>query len=110
MNRLLNFANTTILGGLVVIIPVVLVFLVVFETVDLISVAIDPLVSMLPVATIAGIDATGIVTLFVPVAWCFAAGLAVLTGPGAAVGRRAEARLVRLPGYKIFKAYASAVY
>ena len=50
MNRLLNFANTTILGGLVVIIPVVLVFLVVFETVDLISVAIDPLVSMLPVA------------------------------------------------------------
>lgn len=109
MNRLLHFAKTTIIGGLVVIIPVVLVFLVVSETVDVISVMIDPLISMLPVATIAGIDVTGIVALLVVLALCFAAGLAALTGPGAAVGKWVEARLVRLPGYKIFKAYTSAM-
>ena len=109
MKQILQFLKTTLVGGLVVIVPVALLLMVLWEAVQLVSRVIDPLVAMLPVTTIAGINVTAIVALFCVLGLCFAAGLAALTGIGATIGHWAEARLMRLPGYKMFKAYTHAM-
>ena len=109
MKRILRFAKTTLIGGLVVITPVALLLMVISEAMQLVSGVIDPIVTMLPVTTIAGIDVTAIVALFCVLGLFFAAGLAALTGAGATLGQWLEARLKRLPGYKMFKAYTRAM-
>lgn len=109
MKRVLKFAKTTLIGGLVVITPVALLVMVIIEAVQLVSRVIDPIVAMLPVTTIAGINVTGIVALLCVLGLCFAAGLIALTGAGATIGGWVEARLIRLPGYKMFKAYTRAM-
>ncbi len=109
MKRFLRFAKTTLIGGLVVITPVALLLMVLWEVVQLVSGIIDPVVAMLPVTTIAGVNVTAIVALLCVLGLCFAAGLAALTGAGATLGKWAEARLIRLPGYKMFKAYTRAM-
>lgn len=109
MKRFLRFAKTTLVGGLVVITPVALLLMVLWEAVQLVSRIIDPVVALLPVAKIAGIDVTAIVALLCVLGLCFAAGLAALTGAGVTLGKWAEARLTRFPGYKMFKAYTRAM-
>ncbi len=109
MKRFLGFVKTTLIGGLVVVVPVVLVVMALSEAVDVVSVFIGPLEAALPVTTIAGIDVTALLAWCIMVGLCFAAGIAAYTGPGAALGRWFEKRLAQLPGYRTFKTITRSV-
>lgn len=109
MKRFVEFLKTALIGGLVVVVPVILVVMALWEAVDVVGEIIEPLEKVLPVTTIAGIDVTSLLALLIVLGICFAAGVAALTGPGAALGKWLDGRLARLPGYKIFQAFARSM-
>lgn len=109
MKRFFAFLKTTLIGGLVVVVPVVLVVMALWEAVDLVGEIIAPLEASLPVTTIAGIDVTALLALLIVLGLCFAAGVAARTGPGTAVGRWLEKHLEQLPGYKMVRTFARSL-
>lgn len=109
MKRFFEFLKTTLIGGLVVVVPVVLVVMALWEAVDFVGEIIAPLEASLPVTTIAGVDVTALLALSIVLGLCFAAGVAALTGPGIAVGRWLEKRLEQLPGYKMFRTFVRSL-
>ena len=104
MKEPVEFVKTTLIGGALVIVPVVLVLLVIIETVDMVAVITDPIVEQLPVETLGGIEIANILAVLLILAACFLAGLAARSTAASAVGRRFESTvLAKLPMYGLIK-------
>ena len=104
MNKPAEFFKTTILGGAIVIVPVVLVLLVLIETVDLVGSITDPIVEQLPIETVGGIEIASILAILIILGACFLAGLAARSKAVAELGRRFEnAVLDKMPMYQLIK-------
>lgn len=108
MKRFRTFIHTSLLGGVVVILPVAVTFLVfrwIFGVVtDLIAPFVRMLGLILEVETKIQTILAHFVVLAVIVAACFLVGVAVRTRLGAMVYRGLERRVLRVaPGYSIIK-------
>jgi uncharacterized membrane protein len=104
MKSIIGFLKATIVGGFFVVLPVVLVWMIVVETIDL-MVGIATTVSEFLVGK--GLKAFSdpeVVAVLILVGVCFAMGLAMRTRIGTAVGRFIERLILDpVPGYKVFK-------
>jgi len=100
----LSFLKTTILGGGLVIIPLVVVYLVLAEAVDLLVAVVQPVAEMLPADWIGTESEARIVALFLLLILCFCTGLLTRTHLGANVGSWMERTVLqRMPGYRMAK-------
>jgi len=108
MSRLRTFVHTSLLGGVVVILPVAVMFIVfrwIFNAVkDLIGPFVRVLGPVLELETQAQTTLAHFVVLAIIVAMCFLVGVAVRTRLGAMAYKSLETRVLRVaPGYSIVK-------
>jgi uncharacterized membrane protein len=100
----LNFLKTTILGGLLVIVPLFLVFLVLTEAVDMVIAVVHPFAVMLPGEWVASERVARFLALGILLGLCFLIGLATRTRRGVSSGRWMERTVLqRVPGYAMAK-------
>jgi uncharacterized membrane protein len=104
MKQLSEFLKTTIVGGLFVLLPVLLLYLLLTEALQLIVVLATPIGDLFPKGTF---DETGshiLLGLILIAGVSFAIGLVLRSETGKTLGRWIErATLDRLPGYTVLK-------
>ncbi len=104
MNSLYLFLKATVVGGLVVLVPVAVCSYTIVAAVKTVLTALAPVAKFLQVQSIVGIVAVELVAVLVVVAVCFLFGLLVQTAGGRAIGSWFEKRLFKLlPGYEMIK-------
>jgi len=110
MNDLLQFLKTTVIGGLVFLMPVIVIIVVVGKALQLSRKLAEPLAAYIPIDTIAGIALANVIGGVVLVVLCFAAGLAARSTLASAFVREAENRLLwKIPGYSLLKGLVDGI-
>jgi len=102
MKGLFTFFKTTVLGGLLVVIPLFLVYVILAEAVDLLVGVVQPIAEMLPGDWISSEREGRILALVILLALCFLTGLVTRTRLGISTGKWMERTVLhRMPGYRI---------
>ena len=100
MRRLVRFIGTTILGGLLVVLPVYLAVLLIIALAGKVMGVLKPLTKLVP----EGVPHPDIVVALLAVLVCFVAGLLVSGFPRSSFGRGLEEKVLeRLPGYSMLR-------
>ena len=104
MNKEVDFIKTTIIAGLLIVLPVVAVMGVFAFFMNTVISIIAPLAGKLPIKTFGGFIWATVFTVFLLLALCFLAGLFVQMRIGRLTQEWVENFLLRrLPGYHMFK-------
>ena len=105
-----EFVKTCILGGFLGVLPILLVVFVLAEAIDLLGAVTDPVVELLPVEALGGVEIAAILALGMILFACFVAGALLRTGFGSwAQDLTERAVLNRMPGYTILKSISRRV-
>ncbi len=103
MRTLAEFARTTLIGGLLVILPIYIAVLLLAKTAKGLLGLLQPVTERVPAA----FELREIVAIVLLVCLCFVIGLIVRTGPGLRAKNACErAVLERLPGYTFMRGLA----
>lgn len=106
----MQFLKTTILGGLVFLVPVVIAFLVLSQAAELMMIVAEPLAAVVPITSIAGVATANFIALIALLLVCFLSGLAARTRTAQIIADKAEAAILnKLPGYAMLKGIASSL-
>ena len=104
MKKLLEFLKTTALGGLFVLLPILLLYLLLSEALGLIVALATPIADLFPKGTFDEIKYPVVVGLILIMGASFLIGLALRSESGRRLGRLIErAVLDRMPVYKALK-------
>ena len=104
MERIKSFFKTSLLGGLIVILPVALLLFLVTWVFDLATGLIAPLTDVVLSRTQMGRILADLIVIGVVISTCFVVGVFVRTRLGALIYRAIEKRLLgRVPGYSLIK-------
>ena len=107
MKSLYHFLKTTVVGGLVVLVPVAICAYLIGAVVKTVLTVSAEIGKLLHIQSFGGIVAVELVAVLVIVAVCFVFGLLVQTTGGRAIGNWFEKRLFNLvPGYQMIKKIA----
>lgn len=111
MKRSLKPFTTTLIGGVVFLLPLIVVLYVLGQGLTLAARAVDPLVALLPRQDIGGVALASVAALALLLALCFGAGLLARAAVGRAFAERFEARLQTLyPRYSVIKAMSQGLH
>lgn len=103
MKTLAEFTKTTLIGGLLIILPLYVAVLLLAKAAQAILGLLAPLTSQIP----AGMQFREVAAILLLVVVCFIVGLVVRTGPGLrAKNAFEEAVLEKLPGYSFLRGFA----
>jgi uncharacterized membrane protein len=103
MKVLAEFTRTTLIGGVLVILPIYVAVLLLAKAVTGLLALLTPVTAQLP----AGVQFRQVVAILLLVALCFVVGLVVRTGPGLRAKNAFEqVVLERLPGYTFLRGFA----
>jgi uncharacterized membrane protein len=109
MRGILEFLKTTLAGGFFVVLPVVLIWLILTETIQLLAALGSPLLELFPSGFLGESPGPTLAIILLVLA-CFIAGLAMRTQLGTWLGQRAEERvLARIPGYSVLRNISRAL-
>jgi uncharacterized membrane protein len=100
----MRFIKATIAGGFFVLLPVVLIWLILVEVMDISVALVTPFAELLPVDQLGGVAIARIVAVVAILLVCFVTGAIMETRLGAAIGgwfRRVI--LERIPGYTLIR-------
>ncbi len=104
MRNVLEFLKTTIIGGFLVLLPVVAVLVLIAIAVNSVVTIIAPLAAKLPMTTIGGYTAVTLLSVLLILVFCFLAGVLVQLRLGRLIQTWLESHLLqRLPGYTMIK-------
>ena len=110
MNRLVDFLKTTIIGGLVFLVPLVLVSMVLKRGLEIASRVAKPVVENFPAHQVAGVALGTIAAALLLTIVAFAAGLAARTERGRAITRWVgESVLGAMPQYRVVTSMAEGL-
>lgn len=99
-----NFVMTTLVGGVIFLVPVVFLGMVVVKAIDLMSVVAEPMADWIPVDTIGGVALANIIAILAVLLVCFVAGMLARHALAGAFTKQLESRLLeKLPGYAMVK-------
>ncbi|MGI9592645.1 MAG: DUF502 domain-containing protein [Myxococcota bacterium] len=105
-----EFVKTCILGGFLGVLPVLLAVFVLMEAVNLLGAVTQPVVEMLPVEELGGVEVASLLALLLILFACFGVGVLLRTRFGSwSQGVVERAVLNRLPGYTILKSLSRRV-
>ena len=100
---LAEFNETTLIGGVLVILPIYVTILLLLKAVNGLLASLSPVTAQLP----AGVQFRHVAAILLLVAVCFVVGLAVRTGPGLRAKNVFEqVVLEKLPGYTFLRGLA----
>jgi uncharacterized membrane protein len=104
MKKLAELLKTTVLGGLFVILPVLLLYLFLAEAVDLIIMVATPIADLFPAGTFDDLEFPGVIALLLILGVSFLFGLLVRSRAGRSSSLWIERVILgRLPAYKAIK-------
>ena len=103
MRTLAEFTKTTLIGGILIILPIYVSILLLIKAFSGLMALVNPITAGIP----ASVEFRGILAILVLVAICFMTGLILRTGPGLrAKNAFEEAILSKLPGYTLLRGLA----
>jgi uncharacterized membrane protein len=104
VNRTLGLFKTTVIGGLVFLIPLVLVAVLLGKAFQLMMLVARPLDEWIPVDSVGGIALANLLAALTIVFCCFLAGLAARSALGRAAFQSLDSKLLLiLPGYAFIR-------
>ena len=106
MRSLVEFMKTTLIGGVLVLLPVYVSILLVLKTLAGVIALFAPLTAQIP----ASVQFREVTAILVFIAACFVAGLLVRTGPGRrGINALEDHVLEKIPGYTLLRGLFSRV-
>jgi len=100
-----NFIKSTIIGGLIFLIPVVIIALILSEAVNLVMIIAEPIDEFLPVDFIGAFAVVNIVAVSLVILVCFIAGMIAKSSFGNKSFEYLDSKLITIfPGYSFLKA------
>lgn len=110
MRKLNDFLKTTIVGGLLFLVPVILLLVILGHAMRLVGKVAAPIAAEFPVHEIAGVAVASLLAVIVLLLLAFFAGLVARTDTGRAVMRWFEESLLGgLPQYRMMKTMAEGL-
>ena len=110
MRALKDFLKTTIVGGLLFLVPVILLLVILRHAMELIGKVAAPIAARFPIHEVAGVAFASVVAALVLILIAFLAGLVARTDTGRAVMRWFEESLLGgLPQYRMMKTMAEGL-
>lgn len=107
MSAILKFGKATLLGGILFVVPVVIVMMLVREAVRMTADVLRPVSRIVPTERVAGMVVADLLAVVVILVVCFTAGLFMGTGLGRALSQRLEHLVLRrMRGFTFFKSVA----
>lgn len=104
MKALAEFTRTTLIGGILVLLPIYLAILLLLKGLSAVMALVAPVTAQVP----AGAEFRQLIAILIILAACFVAGLVVRTGPGGRGIERLQRRLLeKIPGYKLLRGVIS---
>jgi len=99
-----KFIMTTVIGGMIFLVPVVFLGMAILEAVDLMILVATPLADWIPVETVGGVALANIIAVVALLLICFVAGLVARHALAGNLMRQLETKLLeKLPGYAMIK-------
>jgi uncharacterized membrane protein len=106
MRGLAELTKTTLIGGLLIVLPIYLSILMVGKTLSAISTLLSPVTAAIP----AGAQFRQVIAVLIVLAVCFIAGIVVRTGPGLRAKNALERSVLeRIPGYSLVRGLTARV-
>jgi uncharacterized membrane protein len=106
MKGLAELTKTTLIGGLLVVLPIYLSILLLAKTLSGILALLSPVAAAIP----AGGQFRQVIAILIVLAVCFVAGIVVRTGPGLRAKNALERSVLeRIPGYALVRGLAERV-
>ena len=104
MKRLAEFSKTTLIKGVLVILPIYIILLLLLKTVAGVAALVSPVTAQLPAA----LQFREVIAVLILIFVCFAAGLLLRTGPGLRTKNALELNVLdRIPGYALIRGLAA---
>lgn len=105
----INFALTTVIGGLVFLVPVMFLVFILGKAIGFMMIIAEPMAAWLPVDTVGGIALANLLAILCIIIVSFIAGLAARHTMAGNLVKNLEAKvLIKLPGYSMIKGVKSA--
>jgi uncharacterized membrane protein len=102
---------TTLIGGVVFLLPLIVVLVVVGQGLALMTRVVQPLMSWLPYQTVGGVALVSVAAIVLLVLLCFVAGVLARAALGRALSDRFDARLQTIyPRYAVIKAMSQGLH
>jgi uncharacterized membrane protein len=104
MKQIAEFLKTTVIGGLFVLLPVLLLYMLLFEALQLVVALATPITDLFPKEVFAQIKTPVLIALILMVGASFLLGLALRSAALSQVGNWIESTVLsRLPAYNVLK-------
>ncbi len=104
MKRILRFLRTTLVGGLLFLVPIIVLVIVLGKALALAHKFVGPLAAHIPVESVIGLRTPMLLAIGVIVLFCFLAGFFARTALAQKIVNRLEtAVLSNVPGYEFLK-------
>ena len=104
MRLIPRFVKATLVGGLLFMVPIILMILVLKQVLEMVGKVVDPLAAQFPVHTISGVGITTILAVILMLVVSFLLGLAAQTSAGRRLREWLEWTILgKVPGYVILK-------
>lgn len=103
-NKKTRFVLTTVIGGVVFLIPVVFLGVIITKAAGFMMVIAKPMAAWLPIDTLGGVALANIIAIAAVIAVCFLAGIVARHALAGAFVKNLESKvLVNVPGYMMIK-------
>jgi uncharacterized membrane protein len=110
MDKHVGFIKTTVIGGLIFLIPFVIIVSVLGKAINTMIVVARPLEKMIPLESIGGIAVIHILAILLVVFVCFLAGMSAKSSAGKRSFTWLDSKLIMLiPGYSFIKGFAGTM-
>jgi len=110
MNEKKSFLKTTLIGGLIFLIPFVVIMAVLGKAIKIMASLAHPISKIIPIDSVAGIAIVNIVAVVVLIFICFFAGLLANSPAGKRAFNSLDIKLMALlPGYAFVKGIAGSM-
>jgi len=110
MNKNVSFLKTTLKGGLIFLVPVVIITVVLGKAINIMLVFAKPLEKLVPFEYMGGIPIIDILAFFIVILLCFLAGLSTRSSTGKRAFNWIDSKLIVLiPGYVFLKGFSTFI-
>ena len=106
MKGLAELTKTTLIGGVLIVLPIYLSVLLLAKTLSAIVTLLSPVTATIP----AGVQFRQVIAVLIVLVVCFVAGIVVRTGPGLRAKHALERSVLeKIPGYSLVRGLAHRV-
>ena len=105
----MNFIKTTTIGGIVFMVPIVIIIVILGKAFELMLKVARPIDKLIPIESIGGIAVANLLALLAVLVICFVAGVAARSALAKKFYQAIDNGLLAIPGYAFVKAHTDSM-